>query len=96
VGTEGGSTGAALVGTGRTARPPEPAVAKFVFRRRFSHLFRVGREGFVRFSLVQLLSVHVAVRFYVASFHRAIHSQGEMPRVEVLLGVHGEKIRITL
>lgn len=91
VGAERCAPGAAYKGTRYAAWSPKPTVTEFVFRRGFSHLFGVARKRFVRFSFVELLPVHVAMGSQVASLHRAIHPQGEMPRVVEILGVHSDK-----
>lgn len=79
MGTEGGSPGAGLVRARLDRRPPKPAVAELVIRRGLSHLLRVGWEGLVCLSIVQLLTVHVAVGPHGASLDGAVNSEGKMP-----------------
>ena len=89
--TERGSAGTPFERTGFKRGATKPSVAELMIRRRFPHLLRMRRQRFVSFSLVQLLSVHISMGSHGTAFNRSVHAKGQMPRVNVLLGVHGNR-----
>ena len=81
--------GTAFVATRFMERPTEPPVRELVRRWWFAHLFGMRLQRLVKFPFVEFLAVHVRVRLHRAPFHRSIDPQRQMPRVDVVLGVHG-------
>jgi hypothetical protein len=46
-------------------------------------------HGLVGVSFVQLLSIHISMRPHGTSLHRSINAERQMPRVQIVFGVHG-------